>query len=188
MANQPNNANAAAAHGQHRRYPTAVRNMGQFVALSGRRSRALAFFAEPAYRPAHPTDSPIGGGNMRRIRTAALAALVAAFAFPVAAQQPTVLTVQVYSFGFAPKPIHLTAGQPVTHRFVNQSGSSHDFTAPGFFQHSKITAGAAPEGEIELKGHETKTITLVPARGTYQAHCSHFLHKQMGMSDWIVVS
>jgi plastocyanin len=40
---------------------------------------------------------------------------------------------------------------------------------------------------IDLKPHETKSITLVPARGTYQAHCSHFLHKQMGMSDTIIV-
>jgi plastocyanin len=125
---------------------------------------------------------------MHRIRAAAAAVLVTALAFPVTAQQPAQLTIQVYSFGFGPKPIRLAAGQPVTLRFVNQSGSGHDFTAPGFFQHSKITAGAAPEGEIELKGHETKTITLVPARGNYQAHCSHFLHKQMGMSDWIVVS
>jgi plastocyanin len=28
----------------------------------------------------------------------------------------------------------------------------------------------------------------VPAAGTYHAHCSHFLHKQMGMTDLIVVS
>ena len=125
---------------------------------------------------------------MRPIRTLPLAALSLAFAYPAAAQQPPVLTVQVYSFGFAPKPIRLTAGQPVTLRFVNQSGSGHDFTAPGFFQHSKITAGAAPEDEIELKPHQTKSITLIPVKGTYQAHCSHFLHKQMGMSDWIVVS
>jgi plastocyanin len=40
---------------------------------------------------------------------------------------------------------------------------------------------------IDLRGHETKSITLTPARGTYQAHCSHFLHKQMGMTDTIVV-
>jgi plastocyanin len=53
--------------------------------------------------------------------------------------------------------------------------------------HARIIAGAAPDGEIELRPHETKTITLIPAAGTYQAHCSHFLHKQMGMTDLIVV-
>jgi plastocyanin len=106
---------------------------------------------------------------------------------PADAQQPAQFVVQVWSFGFAPAPIHLAAGKPVTITFVNRSGSGHDFTAPGFFQHARITAGAAPNGEIELRPHETKTITLVPGAGTFHAHCSHFLHKQMGMSDLIVV-
>jgi plastocyanin len=104
-----------------------------------------------------------------------------------AAAQPAAQTVTVSSFSFAPKPIHLAAGQPVTLTFVNSSGSGHDFTAKTFFAASRITAGAAPGGEIELRGHETKTITLVPARGTYTAHCSHFFHTQMGMSDQIIV-
>jgi plastocyanin len=102
--------------------------------------------------------------------------------------QPVAQTIIVSSFGFAPKPIHLTAGQPVTLTFVNNSGSGHDFTAKTFFAASRITAGAAPAGEIELRGHETKSITLVPARGTYTAHCSHFFHTQMGMSDQIIVN
>jgi plastocyanin len=101
--------------------------------------------------------------------------------------QPAQLVVRIWSFGFAPHPIHLAAGRPVTLTFVNQSGSSHDFTAPGFFKHARILSGAALDNEIELRPHETKTVSLVPAAGTYQAHCSHFLHKQMGMSDLIVV-
>jgi plastocyanin len=118
-------------------------------------------------------------------RIAAAAAFALLFASPAAAAPPT-FVVQVYSFGFGPRPIHLRAGQPVTLVFVNQSGSGHDFTAPGFFQHARITAGTV-EDEVELRPHETKSITLVPMRGTYQAHCSHFLHKQMGMSDTIIV-
>jgi plastocyanin len=124
---------------------------------------------------------------MQPLRLAAAAATALLLAAPVSGQQPAELTVQVWSFGFAPNPIRLAAGRPVTLTFVNQSGSSHDFSAPGFFQHARITAGTAPEDEIELQGHETKRITLVPTRGTYQAHCSHFLHKQLGMSDAIIV-
>lgn len=119
-------------------------------------------------------------------RRAAVIAMSLMLAAPAAAQ-PAQVVIQVWSFGFAPNPIRLAAGRPVTLTFVNQSGSSHDFSAPGFFQHASITAGAAPEDEIELQGHETKRITLVPIRGTYQAHCSHFLHKQLGMSDAIIV-
>ena len=120
-------------------------------------------------------------------RLAATAALALLLAAPAATQPPN-LVVQVYSYGFGPRPIHLAAGKPVTLTFVNQSGSGHDFTAKGFFDHSRIIAGAAPEGEIELRPHETRSITLVPGAGVFQAHCSHFLHKQMGMSDTIVVN
>jgi plastocyanin len=119
-------------------------------------------------------------------RLAAVAALSLAFTTSVAAQ-PAVVTVAVWNFNFSPKPIHLAAGKPVTLVFVNRSGGSHDFTAKKFFASSRILAGSAPDGEIDLAGNQTKSITLVPAPGTYNAHCSHFLHKQMGMQDLIVV-
>jgi plastocyanin len=126
---------------------------------------------------------------MFRARLAAAVALPFAFVAPAAAQSGVpAQTIQVWSFGFAPHPIHLAAGQPVTLAFVNQSGGGHDFTAKEFFASSRITAGAAPDGEIELRGHETKTITLVPRAGTYKAHCSHFMHSTFGMTDEIVVN
>jgi plastocyanin len=124
---------------------------------------------------------------MMKLAHVAAAGLLACSLSPAAAQQPAQLVVQLWSFGIGPSPIQLAAGRPVTLSFVNRSGSGHDFTAPGFFQHARIIAGAAPDGEIELRPHETRTITLIPAAGTYQAHCSHFLHKQMGMTDLIVV-
>jgi plastocyanin len=123
---------------------------------------------------------------MRLSRTI-VAALAMSLGAPAAAQPAPQLVIQVWSFGFAPNPIRLAAGRPVTLTFVNSSGSSHDFTAPGFFQHARILSGPRDD-EVELGPHQTKSVTLIPTRGTYQAHCSHFLHKQMGMSDWIVVS
>ena len=121
-------------------------------------------------------------------RLAAVAAVCIAVAGPVAAQTAPQVTITVWSFGFAPRPIHLAAGRPVTLIFANRSGSSHDFTANAFFARSTITAGAAPGGEIELRGHETKSVTLIPRAGTYTAHCSHFLHAPFGMTDEIVVN
>lgn len=123
---------------------------------------------------------------MLSFRIAIAAALSLVAAGPVASQ-PASFVVQVYSFGFAPRPIHLAAGRRVTLTFVNQSGSSHDFTARSFFANSTIVAGAAPEGEIDFRPRETRSITLIPRAGVYRAHCSHFLHKQMGMGDTIVV-
>ena len=120
-------------------------------------------------------------------RLAVLAGLSLASAAPLAAQQAMV-PIMVSNFSFAPRPIHLAAGRPVTLTFVNRSGSGHDFTAQRFFASSRILAGSAPDGEIELAPHETKTIRLIPVAGTYNAHCSHFFHKQMGMTDQIIVS
>lgn len=119
---------------------------------------------------------------------AAAAALPLLLATPASAQQPAQVVVQVYSFGFGPQPLHLAAGRPVTLTFANQSGSAHDFTAPGFFQHAKVLSGGTPGDKIMLAGHQSRSITLIPAAGTYQAHCSHFLHAQMGMTDTIIVN
>src|SRR3954468_3258383 len=102
---------------------------------------------------------------MRGFRLAAAAATLM-IAAPAAAQ-PAALTIDVQSFSFAPTPIHLRAGQQVTLNFVNRSGSGHDFTAKKFFASSRIVAGAAPEGEIELTAHQTRSITLVPRAGSY---------------------
>jgi plastocyanin len=105
-----------------------------------------------------------------------------------AAAQPTTMTITMWSFGFAPNPIYLRAGQPVTLTFVNRSGSSHDFVAGPFFANSQILAGDAMQGMVDLRGHETKTVRLIPRRGTYRAHCSHFMHSMFGMKDTIVVN
>ena len=120
-------------------------------------------------------------------RLAALTALSLVSASPATAQ-PAAVTVYVWSYDFAPKPIYLRAGQPVTLTFVNRSGSSHDFVARSFFASSRVTSGMVMDGMVDLRGRETKSVTLVPRRGTYHAHCSHFLHKQLGMSDTIVVT
>ena len=119
-------------------------------------------------------------------RAAAAAALSLFLAGPAAAQ-PAQVRVDLASFSYAPSPIHLAAGKPVTMNFVNVSGSGHDFTAKKFFANSRITAGSAPGGEIGLGPRQTKTITLVPSAGTYKVHCSHFLHKQFGMRTLIIV-
>jgi plastocyanin len=124
---------------------------------------------------------------MMASRLAALAALSLVSISPAAAQPAAAVTIYAWSFNFAPKPIHLRAGRPVTLTFVNRSNGSHDFTARSFFANSRILAGAAPDGEVDRRGGETRRITLVPRAGSYNVHCSHFLHKQMGMRDLIVV-
>lgn len=124
---------------------------------------------------------------MRMLRAAAIAGLVLTIGAPAAAL-PAAQTILVWSYGFFPHPIHLAAGRRVTLYFVNRSGSGHDFSAGQFFANSTIVSGEARDGEVELGPHETKIVTLIPRAGTYPAHCSHFFHKQLGMSDEIIVN
>ena len=124
---------------------------------------------------------------MMMSRLAAIATLSLVSVAPAAAQ-PAAVTIAMWSYDYAPKPIHLRAGRPVTLTFVNRSNSGHDFTARTFFAYSRILSGAAPEGKIGMGPGQSRSITLVPRAGTYQVHCSHFLHKQFGMTDRIIVS
>lgn len=121
-------------------------------------------------------------------RTLIFAAAALAMAIPAFASQPqAVVPIILYSYGYVPNPIVLTAGQPVTLTFTNRSSKSHEFKAPQFFAASKILKGGAPEGAVQLKGGASASVTLVPARGTYRVHCGHFLHTQFGMTTAIYV-
>jgi len=120
-------------------------------------------------------------------RLFAAAALALTFSAPAVAQ-PAAQTIQLYSFGFTPNAIHLTAGRPVTLNFVNSAGGGHNFSAPSFFAAATITSGSAPNGLVELGARQSRSITLVPRAGRYKVRCTHFLHQQMGMSGQILVN
>ena len=117
-------------------------------------------------------------------------ALVAALvlAAPAPAARPTnVVPIQLYSYGYAPSPIVLRAGVPVTLIFQNVSGSGHTFKAPAFFAASKMVSGMTMQGEVHVMAHKSMSVTVVPARGTYPVHCSHFMHDQLGIHSVIYV-
>ena len=107
-------------------------------------------------------------------------------ATPATAQAP-VQIVELRNFDYSPRELRLRAGQPVTLTFVNRAGGAHDFTAKSFFARSRIVAGSAAGGQIELRGGQSRSVTLVPAAGRYKVHCGHFMHKQFGMTGTIIV-
>jgi plastocyanin len=124
---------------------------------------------------------------MKTAIAAAALFLLAPAASPVAAA-PATYAIRLYSFGFQPQPIVLRAGVRVTLLFTNTAGIGHEFSAPAFFRASRIVSGAvSPEGSVELGKRQSTSVTLIPARGTYEAHCGHFMHKQLGMHTTIYV-
>ncbi len=124
---------------------------------------------------------------MKLLTGLAVAAIGAAA--PLAAQKPaTVVPIQLYSFGYGPSPIVLRAGSTTTLVFSNVAGIGHEFKAPAFFRSARILSGqVGPDGAIELKPHQSASVTLIAARGTYPVHCGHFFHTQMGMQSAIYV-
>ena len=117
-----------------------------------------------------------------------IAAAALAMAAPEAASTPpAVVPIALYSYGYTPTPIVLHAGQPVTLRLENRSGSGHSFKAPQFFASARMLNGAVQDGDIHIKGGQSASVTLVPAAGTYPLHCSHFMHDTMGMHSTIYV-
>jgi len=128
---------------------------------------------------------------MNRICLALLATATAAS--PAAAQDwshARRIEVRMANFSFAPKVIHLKAGQPVVLHLVNTASGGHDFTAPSFFDSAALRPqdrGRVEEGSVELGGHQAADVALVPKAGRYPLKCSHAFHKVFGMSGEIVV-
>jgi plastocyanin len=117
----------------------------------------------------------------------------ASFALPAAAaaQAPDWahaqrVEVKLSNFDFTPSTLHLRAGRPVVLHHVNTGSGGHDFTAPAFFKAAQVRRNNV-KGSVELRGHQSVDIALVPKAGTYPLKCSHAFHKTFGMSGRIVV-
>ncbi|HEX8622133.1 MAG TPA: cupredoxin domain-containing protein [Allosphingosinicella sp.] len=98
--------------------------------------------------------------------------------------------VRLSSFAFTPSTIHLRAGRPVVLHLVNAGSGGHDFTAPDFFASAQVRPqdrAAVGKGSVDLRGHRSTDIALVPKAGRYPLKCSHTLHKTFGMSGQILV-
>jgi plastocyanin len=105
----------------------------------------------------------------------------------VAAQGVHTVQVELSSFDFDPGTIRLRAGEPVVLRLVNRSGGGHNFVAPLFFAAASGVSGPVSNGGVELRGHQSAEVRLVPTRGTYRLRCTHTLHSTLGMRGRIVV-
>lgn len=98
--------------------------------------------------------------------------------------------VKLSSFAFTPSTLHLRAGRPVVLHLVNTGSGGHDFTAPKFFAAAQLrpqARTAVGKGSIDLPGHQSADVFLVPRAGRYPLKCGHTFHKTFGMSGQILV-
>lgn len=99
--------------------------------------------------------------------------------------------IDMTNFAYTPKAITLRRGVPYRLHFVNKAGGGHDFVAKEFFAQAAVdpaSRSTVRKGEVELGGGESADVRLVATRaGTYDVHCSHFMHSTFGMKGKIVV-
>lgn len=95
------------------------------------------------------------------------------------------------SFSYSPETIRLEHGRPYRLHFVNAAGGGHNFVAREFFDAATIAPedrAKVSDGRVELAGGASVDIRLMIARpGSYEVHCSHFLHSTFGMTGAIAV-
>ena len=97
------------------------------------------------------------------------------------------VTVRLSSFDFAPKTVRLKGGEPIVLHLVNTGNGGHNFAAPQFFAAARGVSGPVARGKVEVAGHQSADVRLIPARGTYKLRCTHTLHSTFGMTGRIVV-
>ena len=101
------------------------------------------------------------------------------------------IEIDLDSYSFTPKSLHLKQGNAYKLHFVNKSSKSHDFTAPDFFAALTVAPGdfaKVAEGEVELAGGESADVKAVANKaGKYSVKCSKFLHASFGMTGEAVI-
>ena len=132
-----------------------------------------------------------------RLPSLALAATLAAFALPAAAQttpnwsKAETLTVSMSNYAFTPATLYLKANQPYKLVFTSTVMKDHDFNAPDLFAAGLIDpedAGKVSKGTVEVDDGGTVAVHFMPTKpGTYDFNCDHFMHSMMGMKGTAVV-
>jgi plastocyanin len=95
------------------------------------------------------------------------------------------------SYSFTPKSLHLKKDTPYRLHFVNKASKGHNYDAPEFFAALVVSPSdqaKVADGKVELGGGASADVKVVPSvAGTYSVRCSHFMHSTFGMTGEAVI-
>ena len=133
------------------------------------------------------------------LRNFAIAAIVSlALATPVLAQtapdwsKAETVDIGLSSYAFTPSTLNLHANTPYKLVFASTVTKDHDFTAPELFASGIVApedkSKISSDGSVEVDDGGTVEVRFMPQKpGTYEFHCSHFMHATLGMKGQAVV-
>jgi hypothetical protein len=103
---------------------------------------------------------------------------------------PTTVTITMADRGFHPQVIRLKAGRLYSLRLVNTDRTGHDLYAPAFFGAARIDPKQGmilDDNRLDVPSHATRSITLMPRAGHYEAKSSKALDAVSNMTAQILV-
>ncbi|MGH6617294.1 cupredoxin domain-containing protein [Sphingomonas sp.] len=128
---------------------------------------------------------------MKKILPLAAVALVGIAPVSAADGPATRIDIALSNFKFTPATVTLEHGQPYMLHITDTASGSHDLVAKAFFDGATVASDdrrLISKGAISFEGGQTIDIHLVaPQPGTYEMHCSHFMHSAFGMTGKIIV-
>lgn len=130
---------------------------------------------------------------MISLRIAAAALLLSAPLINVGYAQAggQIVEIDLDSYSFTPKTLHLKRGDSYTLHFVNKSSKGHNFDAPQFFAALSIAPedqAKVAEGKLDVGSGQAVDVKVVAnTAGKYSVKCSRFMHSTMGMTGEAVI-
>ncbi|HEX4637449.1 MAG TPA: cupredoxin domain-containing protein [Rhizomicrobium sp.] len=107
------------------------------------------------------------------------------------AQTATPVGITLTNYAFTPNALNLKTGVTYQIHFLNSGSNDHNFSAPEFFAASQVAPGdqaKIEKGLVALESGQSVDVTITPTQpGTFDAECTHFMHKMMGMHGSITV-
>jgi plastocyanin len=102
-----------------------------------------------------------------------------------------IVEIDLDSYSFTPKSLHLKKDTPYRLHFVNKASKGHNYDAPEFFAALVISPSdqaKVADGKVELDSGASADIKAVPSvAGTYSVRCAHFMHSTFGMAGEAVI-
>ncbi len=101
---------------------------------------------------------------------------------PVAAEgRENVVQMTASDFKFEPNNITARAGDAITFKIQNVSGTAHNFTLKSPDGLTMQSVGLPPKGSVDVKA-------TFPKVGTYKFYCNKTGHSELGMKGQVVAT